>query len=116
MVVIHVKRTEADQFLVETTVTESNDALIRRLVSVGVVPAPGSASAALPAAPRGAGLSLRAKCRTNAVRGAARALPLGPRRFVFGTAAFCCFALPTPRNSSRSTALPRWRRSAAWTT
>jgi len=32
MVVVHVKRSEADQFLAETTVTESNDALIRRLV------------------------------------------------------------------------------------
>lgn len=44
MVVIHVKRTEADQFLVETTVTESNDALIRRLVSVGPSSACGGSS------------------------------------------------------------------------
>lgn len=32
MVVIHVKRTDRDQFLFETTCAESNDALIRKLV------------------------------------------------------------------------------------
>jgi hypothetical protein len=32
MVVIHIKRTDLDQFLFETTITESNDTLIRNLV------------------------------------------------------------------------------------
>lgn len=34
MVVIQVKRSETDVFLVETSIVESNDALVRRLVSV----------------------------------------------------------------------------------
>ncbi len=33
MVVLHVKRSDKDSFLVETSVTESNDELIRRLAS-----------------------------------------------------------------------------------
>jgi hypothetical protein len=33
MVVIHVKRTEADQFLYETTLATPNDTVIRELVS-----------------------------------------------------------------------------------
>lgn len=33
MVVIQVKRSDADVFLVESSVTETNDALVRRLVS-----------------------------------------------------------------------------------
>lgn len=33
MVVIQVKRSDTDVFLVESTITESNDALVRRLVS-----------------------------------------------------------------------------------
>lgn len=33
MVVVQVKRSDTDVFLVESTVTESNDALVRRLVS-----------------------------------------------------------------------------------
>lgn len=35
MVVVQVKRSDTDVFLVESTVTESNDALVRRLVSAG---------------------------------------------------------------------------------
>ncbi len=37
MVVLHVKRSDKDSFLVETSVTESNDELIRRLVSRHVI-------------------------------------------------------------------------------
>ncbi len=33
MVLLHVKRSDKDSFLVETSVTESNDDLIRRLVN-----------------------------------------------------------------------------------
>jgi hypothetical protein len=33
MVVLHIKRSDADSFLVETTISERNDDLIRRLVS-----------------------------------------------------------------------------------
>ena len=35
MVVVQVKRSDTDVFLVESTITESNDALVRRLVSAG---------------------------------------------------------------------------------
>ncbi len=37
MVLLHVKRSDKDSFLVETSVTESNDDLIRRLVSRHII-------------------------------------------------------------------------------
>ncbi len=37
MVLLHVKRSDKDSFLVETSVTEPNDNLIKRLVSRRII-------------------------------------------------------------------------------